>query len=132
MLSKPQRLQYSKTRGGFRPPQFFRFSEVEKAGCYQTTRLVAIVITIVPVALVAPAMFVLIPPTMVFAPATLARFVQVVTPVVRLTAVRAMMLDGFVKLVVSMRNAVLALLFRLSYRACNRTHQHQSRGHGQE
>ena len=67
-------------------------------------------IVIVPIALVAPAMLVFIPPAMVFPPTLFPCFVQLISFVVRLPAVASMMLDRLVQVVFRMLNAALAVL----------------------
>ena len=62
---------------------------------------------LVPVVLGAPAVLVLIPPAMLLAPATLARFVKFTTLVICLAAVASMFLDGLVEFVIRMRDPAL-------------------------
>ena len=72
---------------------------------------VAVMIAVIPIALGMPAMCVFIPPSVTDAPAVLPRFVQFMTPAFGLLAPVAMMLNGFVQLVVRARNAALAIAF---------------------
>jgi hypothetical protein len=67
-------------------------------------------IVIVPIAIGVPAMIVFVPPAMIHGIAVLALFVQLVSPVVGFAAVRAVMLDGLVELVVNFREALLAIV----------------------
>jgi len=69
-----------------------------------------VVIVIVPIAIVVPAMLVFIPPAMIGFPASFALIVQFVAPVISLLAVGAVMLDGFVELVIVFRNLPLAIV----------------------
>ena len=55
--------------------------------------LVAIVVAVVPIALVVPTLFVFIPPAVVFAPALLPRFVQFVPFMIGFAAVPAVSLN---------------------------------------
>jgi hypothetical protein len=69
---------------------------------------IAVVVALVPVTLGAPAVFVLVPPAMLLAPATLSRRVQLATLVIGLAAVAAMALDGLVEFVLGVSDAALA------------------------
>jgi hypothetical protein len=71
---------------------------------------ITIVIVIIPVVLGAPAMAVFIPPAMAAIPAILARFVQFMPRMVGLPTLASMMLDGFVKTMVSPGNSPLAIV----------------------
>jgi len=93
------------TKGGARPPIFLR---EEDSMLVAVT--VAVMIVVIPIALGMPAMCVFIPPSMPDAPAVLPRFVQFMTPAFGLFAPVAMMLNGFVQLVVRARNAALAIV----------------------
>jgi hypothetical protein len=68
------------------------------------------VIAIIPIMVAMPAMFVLIPPLVALSPAPLAGFVQFVAPVVRLPAVRSMVLDRFMQFVFGMRGTPGAIV----------------------
>jgi hypothetical protein len=70
--------------------------------------LIAVVVVLVPVALGAPAVLVLVPPPMTLTPATLPGRVQFAAFVVGLGAVAAMFPNGFVKLMIGMSDAALA------------------------
>jgi hypothetical protein len=70
--------------------------------------LVAIVIVVIPIAIGMPAVAVFVPPAMPLAPATFPRLMQFVPRMVRLPAVPAVMLHGFVEFVVRLGNAALA------------------------
>src|SRR5579864_4234951 len=78
---------------------------------------VPVVIAVVPVVFFMPAMIVLIPPAMMFAPAPFARLVQFATLAVGLAAVAAVVLNGFMQFMIRMRNAPLAALHALGLRA---------------
>jgi hypothetical protein len=71
---------------------------------------ITIVVMIVPVAFGVPAMAVFIPPSVVPAPAMLAGLMEFVAGAVRLSAVPAMMLNGFVEPVIGSGNATLAII----------------------
>jgi len=83
------------------------------------------VIAVVPVVLFMPAVLVLIPPAMMFAPAPFARLVQFAALVVGLAAVAAVVLNGFMQFMIRMRNALLASLHALSLRA-RASHEQQN------
>jgi hypothetical protein len=70
--------------------------------------IVSIVVAVVPVVLGAPPMLVLIPPAMIATPTIFARFVQLVPSFVRLLALAPMMLDGFMEMMIRLRDAPLA------------------------
>lgn len=72
--------------------------------------VVAIVVVVIPVVIRVPAMFVFIPPSMIGAPAALPRFVQLAARAIGLPTLVAMVLDGFVQLVIGVRNASLAIV----------------------
>ena len=74
------------------------------------TVVITIMVAVIPIAFRVPAMCVFIPPSMPDAPAVLPRFVQFMTPAFGLFAPVAMMLNGFVQLVVRARNAALAIV----------------------
>lgn len=67
-----------------------------------------VVIVFVPVAVGVPAVLVLVPPAMLFAPATLADCVQFVALVIGLTAVASMALDGAMEFMFLVDDAALA------------------------
>jgi hypothetical protein len=69
-----------------------------------------VVIVVIPIAIGVPAVSVLVPPAMRAAPAIFASFVQIVTGTVGLAAVPAVMLDGFVELVVRAGDATLTIV----------------------
>jgi hypothetical protein len=71
--------------------------------------LVAIVIVVIPITIGVPTVAVFIPPTVPPAPAVFARFTQVVPRMIRLPAVPAVMLNGFVQLVVRPGDSPLAI-----------------------
>src|SRR5260370_37029241 len=63
---------------------------------------------VAPIAIGMAAAAVFVPPAVAFSPATFSRLMQFVPGVVRLSAVPAVMLDGFVASVVRLGNAALA------------------------
>jgi hypothetical protein len=71
--------------------------------------LVAIVIVVVPIAVGVPAVAVFIPPTVPPAPAVFPRFMQIVPRTIGLPAVPAVMLNGFVQLVIRPGDSPLAI-----------------------
>jgi len=75
---------------------------------------------LVPVVLGAPAVVVLVPPAMLLAPATLARFVKFTALVLCLAAVASMFLDGLVEFMVGMRDPALTAVdvFGVKPRRC--------------
>ena len=79
---------------------------------------VVIMVVVVPIVIRTPAMLVFIPPSMIRVPAVLPGFVQHVAPMFRLLALIAVVLDGFVQLVIGFRNAVLAVISAQVRSAC--------------
>jgi hypothetical protein len=77
-----------------------------------------IVIAVVPVPLCSPATLMLVPPAMTTAPASLADFMKVMTSLVRLPALPAVPFNRFVKLVIGVRNATLAVVGGVQPRNC--------------
>ena len=67
-------------------------------------------VVIIPISIHAPAVIVLIPPPMVLDPAALARFSKLVPPMFSLLAVTAVMLDGFMQLVIDFGDMMLAII----------------------
>jgi len=72
--------------------------------------IVPIVIVIIPVALGAPTVAVFIPPAMVAGVAILAGFVELTARLVSLTAVAAMVFNGFMETMIRPGNALLATI----------------------
>lgn len=72
--------------------------------------MIMIVIVIIPIAIGAPAVLILIPPTTSVGPAIFARFAQFFPPVLGLFAVPSMMFRGFMKLVIGLNDATLAVI----------------------
>src|ERR1700730_5918981 len=70
--------------------------------------ILAIVIVVIPVALGAPTMLVFIPPTMIVAPAVVARLAQLASCMVRLLALAPMALDRFMEMMIRLRDSLLA------------------------
>ena len=68
---------------------------------------IVVVIMIVPIAIGVPAVSIFIPPTMPLAPAAFAGFPQIAPGMLGLLAVGAVMLDGFVQIVVGLDDAPL-------------------------
>jgi len=69
--------------------------------------LVAVMIVVIPIAIRVPAVAVFVPPTMALVPAAFPRLTQFVPRVIRLPAVPAVMLDGFVQPMVRFGDAAL-------------------------
>ena len=67
-----------------------------------------VVVVLVPVALGAPAVLVLIPPAVAFGPAVLAGFVEFAAFVICLATVASVFFDGLVEFVVGVGDAALA------------------------
>jgi hypothetical protein len=72
--------------------------------------MIAVVVVIVPIAVGVPAMIVFVPPTMIRRVAALTLRMQLVAPMVGLTALRPVMLDGFVEVVIDFGDALLAFI----------------------
>jgi hypothetical protein len=70
-------------------------------------------VAVIPVVFCAPAMFVFIPPPMMFAPASFPRFMQLAPLVFGLPAFATVALDSFVQFMLGMRDAPVALLLSL-------------------
>lgn len=83
-------------------------------------------VVFVPVAFRMPAMLVLVPPAMLFAPATLAGFVQLVSLVIGLRAVASMALDRTMQFMLLMCNASLATVHFVAVEAWNYSEQQKS------
>jgi hypothetical protein len=79
-------------------------------GLYCESVLVWAPVLIVPITIGAPTAFVFIPPPVVLAPAMLASLAQFVSCVLGLLAVPSVVLDGLVKLVVSLGDSLLAFM----------------------
>jgi hypothetical protein len=92
-------------------------------------KLVAIVVVVIPIAIGMPAVAVFVPPTMPLIPAAFACLVQVVARTVRLPAVPAVILDGFVESVVRLGDAALAMIVGFGRRAgcCSKCQHAQKR-----
>jgi hypothetical protein len=69
-----------------------------------------VVIVIIPIVVGVPAALIFVPPAVAVFPAVRACFAEFVAPVFRFGALPAMVLDGFVKLVVSPGDALLAVV----------------------
>lgn len=70
----------------------------------------AVVIVVIPVPVRVPAVLIFVPPAMPTAPAPFPRLVQIMTRAFRLPALRAVMFNGFVELVIDARNSALAIV----------------------
>ena len=85
----------------------------------------AIVVVVIPIAIGVPATAVFIPPAMAIVPAAFPRLVQIVASAVRLSAVPAVMLHGFVESVVGFGDSALAPIVTLGgCPGCTRECQH--------
>src|SRR6266446_8276130 len=80
----------------------------------------AVVIVIVPITVAVPAAAVFIPPTMALSPAAFPRLMQFMPCMVRLPAVPAMMLEGFMQLVICLGDASLAPIVVIVATECAR------------
>jgi uncharacterized membrane protein len=78
---------------------------------------VVIMVVVIPIVIRTPAMLVFIPPSMIRFPAALPLFMQDVAPFFRLLALIAVVLDGFVQLVIGFRNASLAVVIGAQVRS---------------
>jgi hypothetical protein len=78
------------------------------------------VVVLIPIAFLAPAVLVFIPPLMPFAPATLPRRVQFTTFVICLSAVASVFFDCLVEIMLRANDPALASVdsFRLKARRC--------------
>jgi hypothetical protein len=72
--------------------------------------IVAVVVVVAPIAVSVPLMFVFVPPTVSGRPTALTLLMQLVSPVLGLVAMNAVMLDGFVKVMVDFGDAFLAII----------------------
>jgi len=70
----------------------------------------AVVIVVIPITIIVPAVPFFIPPTMMFPPAMFAFFAQLMALMVRLPAVPAVALNGFVQSVFLLGDTALALI----------------------
>jgi len=86
---------------------------------------VVIVVVIIPIAIGMPAMAIFVPPAVPFVPAVFSRFMQFVPRMLRLPAVPAVMLHGFVQFVVRLGDAALAaaVVIRECTRRTGKGHQ---------
>jgi hypothetical protein len=92
----------------WRTPRFSLFlDEISPGPEKHPQELVAIVIMVIPVAIGMPAVAVLVPPTMPLIPAAFPRLAQFVPRTIRLLAVPAVVLDGFVQFVIRLSDAAL-------------------------
>jgi hypothetical protein len=75
---------------------------------------IVVVIVVIPIAIRMPPVAVLVPPAMILIPAVLSSFMQVAPRIIRLPAVPAMMLHGFMQFVIRLGDAPLApvVIFR--------------------
>jgi len=85
---------------------------------------VRVAVVVVPVTIGVPAVLIFIPPAMIRTPAILASIAQLVPRMFRLFAVPAVMLDSIVKMVIGLRNTVLAFGFVGPYaRRCGKNQE---------
>lgn len=84
-------------------------------------------VVLIPIALLMPAMFVLVPPAMVLAPAAFTRQVQFAAFVIGLTAVAAVAINRLMQFVFSMHNPSLASVRIFRVRRGRQSEHHQSR-----
>src|SRR5215472_9540849 len=88
--------------------------------------IVAIMIVLVPFTVRVPAMLVIVPPLVMFAPAPLSCFVQLLTLVLSLRAAQSVMLYRLVQFMIRVCDAPLAMLDRIRPCSRNRRQQEQS------
>jgi hypothetical protein len=93
-----------------------------------------VVIVIIPIAIVVPAVAVFIPPTMALPPALLARLMQLMPRVIRLSAVPAVVFDGLVQSVICLGGTACASFIIIGVRSrCSSESQHSDeRGGGHQ
>ena len=85
-------------------------------------------VVVVPVAFGVPAVFVFVPPSVIFTPAALARLVQFVALVVCLRAMASMFLDGLVEFMIGVNDAALtALVMFVSVKSWDRGEEQSCR-----
>lgn len=89
--------------------------------------LVTVMIAIVPVMLLTPSAFVLIPPAVMFPPAAVPRLTQLAPLVICLTAVAPVVLNGFVKIMLSVLDAPLTLFLGFCMSTRDSREQNQRR-----
>jgi hypothetical protein len=89
--------------------------------------LVAVVVVLVPISIRAPAVFVFVPPPMLFAPATLARLMQLPPFVVGLPAMASVALNRLVQFVFGVFNATLAAVHIFCVQARRNAEKHSCR-----
>jgi hypothetical protein len=94
---------------------------------------IVVVIVIIPIAIGMPASAVFIPPAMPLSPAAFPRLAQFEAGTVRLPAVPAVMLHGFVQFAIGFVDAVLAFIvtFGKCLRCARECHHPQQCGRGQ-
>lgn len=80
-------------------------------------------VVVIPIAIRAPAMSVLIPPSVIAVPAALPRRSKLATPVFGLSALVAVMFDRFVQFVIGFRNPSLAIVVIGAQLQCPAEHQ---------
>jgi len=88
------------------------------------------VIVFVPVAIRVPTVFVFVPPPVIFAPATLARFVQFMALVLCLLTVPPMSLDGLMEFMIGVSDAPLAALIVFGMKLWNGGEKQRCGQHG--
>jgi hypothetical protein len=89
--------------------------------------MIAVMIAIVPIPLRSPSPFMLIPPAMTTAPASLAYLMKFMTGVFSLSALPAVTLDCFVEPVICSHNASLAIVVGMQLR--NATEHQETQNH---
>jgi hypothetical protein len=89
----------------------------------QSNALIAIVIVIVPIAIVMPAMIMLIPPHLTFSPAPFAGFVQFLAPAIGLPAEVSMALNGLMEFAFRVNSTLVATIIC----RCRGHHEEQPR-----
>src|SRR5262249_5284059 len=79
-------------------------------------------IVVVPIALIVPTAFMFIPPAMAVFPAPYPCFMELVSPVVCLSAVITVLFNGAVQLVVCVNQLPLAIIFGINSRRSRQEH----------
>src|SRR5260370_9504723 len=89
--------------------------------------VVTVVVVVIPIVVMMPAVFILVPPLQAHFPTALPRLVQFMAPVLCLPAVVSMVLNGFVKFVVRIGGAPLAIVIGGGW--ARRTYQPEKTSH---
>jgi hypothetical protein len=77
--------------------------------------IIAVVVVVVPIAVIVPRMVVFVPPTMIGGIAPLTLLMHLLAPMFGLAALSPVVLDGFVKVVVDFGHAFLTFIIGTRY-----------------